>query len=68
MIGDGEEYRHSEERRRIIAVIRHAGRPLGPKDIAEASGLRYANVKHLLRRMEADHILISIAGDTTGID
>ena len=62
MIGDGEEYRHSEERRRIIAVIRDAGRPLGPKDIAEASGLRYANVKHLLRRMEADRILISIAG------
>jgi DNA-binding Lrp family transcriptional regulator len=62
VIGDAEEYRHSEERRRIIAAIRDAGRPLGPKDIADASGLSYASVKHLVRKMEADGILLSIAG------
>jgi AAA domain/Winged helix-turn-helix DNA-binding len=62
VIGDAEEYRHSEERRRIIAAIREAGRPLGPKDIAEASGLSYGSVKHLVRKMEADRILLSIAG------
>lgn len=62
VIGDAEEYRHSDERRRIIAAIRDAGRPLGPKEIAEASGLRYASVRHLVRKMEADSVLISIAG------
>ncbi|GIU90434.1 MAG: hypothetical protein KatS3mg010_1533 [Acidimicrobiia bacterium] len=54
--GPASDYEVSEQRRRILAAVRESPR-LGPKKIAEASGVDYAVVKHLVRRMVDDGAL-----------
>ena len=48
--GHASDYEQSEERRQILAALRESD-GLGPKAIADASGVKYDVVKHLVRRM-----------------
>jgi hypothetical protein len=52
VLGDADEVRKSDERRKIIAVLKETGE-LAPKAIAEQAGLKASNVRNLLRKMVA---------------
>jgi len=51
VLGDADEVRRSDERKRIIAALEEIGEPVGPKAIAEVSGMKAPNVKYLLGEM-----------------
>ena len=53
ILGDAGEVRRSEERTRILDVIATAAEPIGPTDIAEATGMKVGNVRFLLSKMAA---------------
>jgi predicted transcriptional regulator len=44
----------SQERQKILDCLQQTGQPIGPKQIAEATGLSYDSTRHLIRHMEAD--------------
>jgi hypothetical protein len=54
IIGDAEEYRKSETRRRIVKVLEEAGEPLGPKEVAELLDLPENRIKQRLYQMSKD--------------
>jgi DNA-binding MarR family transcriptional regulator len=43
--------RKSDERRKIVTVLKESGDPIGPKSIAELTGMKAANVRKLLGKM-----------------
>jgi hypothetical protein len=49
--GDAEDVRRSAERRTILTVLDEAGEPIGPNDIAAATGMRATNVRFLLGKL-----------------
>lgn len=51
LAGDAEEYRQSDERRQIIETLRTADNPMGPKQIAEATGGNYGSLRVILPEM-----------------
>jgi len=51
VLGNVEDVKRSEERQRIIRAVGAAERPLSPKEIAEATGMKSENVRYLLARM-----------------
>lgn len=51
ILGDADEVRLSDERRKILVALRDADSPLAPKDIADATGLKAVNVRNLLPKM-----------------
>lgn len=51
VIGDADEVKRSGERRKILAALSEAGTPMKPSEIAEAAGMKPANVSYLLRQM-----------------
>jgi AAA domain len=53
ILGDADEVRKSDERRKIIAALKESGEEIGPKAIAEATGMKADNVRKLLRKMVA---------------
>ena len=53
ILGDVEVVRKSAERRNVIAALKDSFGPLGPKEIAVATGLKPANLRVLLRAMVA---------------
>jgi hypothetical protein len=53
VLGDADEVHRSNERRKIIEALVTAGKPVGPKELAEISGLNYTNVRRMLLRMAA---------------
>ena len=54
--GPASDHEVSDERRRILAAVRDSD-GLGPKQIADASGVAYDVVKHLVRKMvDADQL------------
>lgn len=53
IIGDADEVRKSDERRKIIVALREAADELTPAAISKASGMKAANVRVLLRKMVA---------------
>jgi hypothetical protein len=59
LMGDAEEFRMSEERRGIVNLLRRAGEPLGPKDIAQVLGRNYGAVRVMLSEMVKDGLLAS---------
>src|SRR5215211_7200115 len=59
LMGGAEEYRQSEERRGIVNLLRRAGEPLGPKDIAQVLGRNYGAVRVMLSEMVKDGLLAS---------
>jgi len=50
-LGDAEEVRRSEERRLILNGLREAGQPMGPAELAAATGMKDGNVRRLLPKM-----------------
>lgn len=60
--GPAGDYDLSDERRSILAAVRESP-GLGPKQIADASGVTYGTVKHLVRKMlDADQLDTDGAG------
>jgi hypothetical protein len=54
VMGDAEEYRRSETRRKILKVLEEAGEPLGPKDVAELLDMPENRIKQRLYQMSKD--------------
>ena len=52
--GEAAEVRQSDTRKAIFAVLAKSAEPLGPKDIADDTGLNDDNVRQTLRRMTSD--------------
>jgi hypothetical protein len=51
ILGDATEVSRSHERRKILEALADAGKPMGPKEIAEQAGLNVVNVRAMLIRM-----------------
>jgi len=51
LIGDLEQYQQSEQRKQITELLRAAGEPLGPKQIAEALSKNASTTTNLLIKM-----------------
>jgi hypothetical protein len=49
--GDAAEVRRSTERGVILAALQRAGEALGPRQIAETTGMKAANVRFLLNKL-----------------
>jgi len=54
VMGDAEEYRRSETRRKLLKALEEAGEPLGPKDLAEITDLEENTVRQRLYQMSKD--------------
>jgi hypothetical protein len=54
LMGDAEEYRQSEERRRILELLERVDEPLWPKEIAEALDKNRSTTRVLLANMKQD--------------
>jgi hypothetical protein len=54
LMGDAEEYRKSEERRRILELLERFDEPMWPKEIAEALGKNRSTTRVLLANMKQD--------------
>lgn len=51
VLGNVDDVKRSDERRKILHALGDYGSKLSPKDIAEATGMKVNNVNHLLRKM-----------------
>ncbi len=51
VLGDADDVKRSEQRRKILEVLTDATLALTPTDIAKEAGMKEANVKYLLRAM-----------------
>lgn len=51
LLGDVDEVKRSGERKQVIEVLAAAGRPMKPSEIADATGMKVANVQYLIGRM-----------------
>lgn len=51
ILGDADEVRKSDERRKIIVALKESGEEIGPKAIADLAGMNATNVRALLRKM-----------------
>jgi predicted transcriptional regulator len=59
LIGDAEEVQKTTERQQIFDVLQDEGQPMGPKQVAKATGLPESSVRHMLRKMTGDGVLYS---------
>jgi predicted transcriptional regulator len=59
LVGDAEEYRMSEERRRIVELLNRVGEAMGPKAIASAAELNYGSVRVMLSQMVSNGLIAS---------
>jgi hypothetical protein len=53
VLGDADEVRKSDERRKIVAALKEAGDEQTPTGIAKLTGMKVENVRVLLRKMVA---------------
>jgi RecA-family ATPase len=53
ILGDADEVRKSDERRKIVAALKQAKDELSPKAIADLTGMKAVNVRVLLGKMVA---------------
>jgi RecA-family ATPase len=53
ILGNADEVRKSDERRKIVAALKESDDEIGPKAIADATGMKAGNVRKLLRKMVA---------------
>jgi hypothetical protein len=51
LLGAADEVRRSDERSRIVSAMLAADEPMGPSDIAAATGMKAENVRFLLHKM-----------------
>jgi hypothetical protein len=54
ILGDAAEFRQSGERQEIIAVLREAGEPMRPADVARLIGKNATTCAHLLTKLAKD--------------
>ena len=57
LMGDPEDLRRSKERKTVISAIEDTDEPAGPKEIADRTGMKLANLKVLLGKMVKDGVL-----------
>lgn len=65
VVGDAAELKMSAERRAILDALKGAPGGLAPNAVAKAAGLKPDSVRHLLRRMATDGIVVSAGGQYT---
>lgn len=51
ILGDADDVKRSDQRRKIIAALEEASLPMKPGEIATAASLKGENVRYLLRKM-----------------
>jgi hypothetical protein len=54
LLGDAHEVRLSDERRKILDALRAATEPMGPRELADVTGMPSGNIRRLLISMIAD--------------
>jgi len=54
ILGDADEVRKSDERRKIVAALKEAGGEQTPAAIAKLAGMKAENVRVLIRKMVAN--------------
>jgi hypothetical protein len=52
-LGNTSDVFRSDERSKILATLKSAAAPIGPREISDVSGMKYANVRRLLGKMVA---------------
>lgn len=50
-LGDVDDVRRSSQRKAILEAMREANLPMGPAEIAKASGVKVGSVRHLITKM-----------------
>jgi DNA-binding Lrp family transcriptional regulator len=53
ILGDADEVRKSDERRKIVAALKEAGDEQTPAALAKLAGMKPENVRVLIRKMVA---------------
>jgi len=51
VLGEASEVRRSDERSAIVTALCDSPEPMSPREVSDAAGLPYANVRQLLVRM-----------------
>jgi RecA-family ATPase len=51
IVGEAADVRRSTERGTVLTAINEAGEPVGPSDIARATGMKAVNVRYLLKKL-----------------
>lgn len=68
-LGDADEFRKSRERAEVLRVLKSAGGPLMPSEIADELGKRADAIRQLLRRMvQSKEIIRSEKGGYSRLD
>jgi predicted transcriptional regulator len=55
--GEADMVRRSQERNAVLDAIKEASEPVGPRDIAGATGMRSANVRYLLAQLVKEGLI-----------
>ena len=62
ILGSVEEVHRSEQRKKILAALEEAGRPLTPKELADLTQIKHANIRVMLFRMGRDGEVVAENG------
>jgi hypothetical protein len=57
IVGDAAAIRLTKEREKILDALEEAGIPVGPREIAQATGMKEGNVRRLLRKMHKEGLI-----------
>ena len=57
IVGDAAAIRLTKEREKILDALEEAGTPIGPREIAIATGMKEGNVRRLLRKMHKEGLI-----------
>jgi RecA-family ATPase len=57
IVGDAAAVQRSNERKTVLDAIEEAGEPIGPNDIAAATGMKPVNVRYLLSKLLGDGMI-----------
>ena len=57
IVGDADTVRQSTERTAVVKAMEEAGEPIGPCQVAEATGMKIANTRVLMSRMKKDGVV-----------
>jgi hypothetical protein len=55
--GEADQVRRSAERATILQAMQDAGEPVGPNDIAQATGMKAVNVRFLLGKLVKEGVV-----------
>jgi hypothetical protein len=57
IVGDAADIRRTKERALVLEAIEEAGEPIGPNNIAAATGMKAQNVRFLLSRLLKEGVI-----------